>query len=84
MLLLASYLKLTAGEVIRRYYHGKIGNDIPHPIDQAIDFMASTKGVPRVFEKTPRNTIPSDIPEEKCRYIYNVWNIIASFTGQSR
>lgn len=43
----------------------KIGDGIPHLIERAIDFMASTQGVPRVFEKTPpRNTIPSDIPEE--------------------
>jgi hypothetical protein len=42
----------------------KIGDGIPHLIDRAIDFMASTQAF-RVFEKTPRNTIPSDIPEEK-------------------
>ncbi len=45
----------------------KIGNDIPHLIDQAIDFMASTQAFREYLKKLPppRNTIPSDIPEEK-------------------
>ncbi|MEK8613346.1 hypothetical protein P2R48_23705 [Escherichia coli] len=44
---------------------GKIGNDIPHLIDQAIDFMASTQAFREYLKKLPpRNTIPSDIPEE--------------------
>ncbi|EFB6693593.1 hypothetical protein C1U99_005082 [Escherichia coli] len=48
----------------------KIGNDIPHlidqAIDQAIDFMASTQAFREYLKKLPpRNTIPSDFPEEK-------------------
>lgn len=43
----------------------KIGNDIPHLMDQAIDFMASTQAFREYLKKLPpRNTIPSDIPEE--------------------
>jgi hypothetical protein len=62
----------------------KIGDGIPHLIDRAIDFMASTQAF-RVFEKTPPVTQFRPIfLRKKCRYIYNVWNIIASFTGQSR
>lgn len=41
----------------------KIGNDIPHLMNQAIDFMASTRRS-EYLKKLPRNTIPSDIPEE--------------------
>ncbi|MCV5656639.1 hypothetical protein OFN54_35395, partial [Escherichia coli] len=38
----------------------KIGNDIPHLIDQAIDFMASTQAFREYLKKLPpRNTIPS-------------------------
>ncbi|HHK8906378.1 TPA: hypothetical protein ACQZB7_004477 [Escherichia coli] len=34
--------------------------------DQAIDFMASTQAFREYLKKLPpRNTIPSDIPEEK-------------------
>lgn len=44
----------------------KIGNDIPHLIDQAIDFMASTQAFREYLKNPPpRNTIPSDIHEEK-------------------
>nr|QGJ81031.1 hypothetical protein [Escherichia coli] len=63
----------------------KIGNDIPHLIDQAIDFMASTQAFREYLKKLPPVTQFRPIFLRKtCRYIYNVWNIIASFTGQSR
>ena len=44
----------------------KIGDGIPHLIDRAIDFMASTQAFREYLKKLPpRNAIPSDIPEEK-------------------
>ena len=43
----------------------KIGDGIPHLIDRAIDFMASTQAFREYLKKLPpRNTSPSDIPEE--------------------
>jgi hypothetical protein len=42
----------------------KIGDGIPHLIDRAIDFMASTQAFREYLKNSPRNTIPSDIPEE--------------------
>lgn len=43
---------------------GKIGDDVPHLIDQAVDFMASSQAFREYLRKLPRNAIPSDIPEE--------------------
>ncbi len=63
----------------------KIGDGIPHLIDRAIDFMASTQAFREYLKKLPPVTQFRPIFLRKtCRYIYNVWNIIASFTGQSR
>ena len=39
----------------------KIGDGIPHLIDRAIDFMASTQAFREYLKKLPpRNTIPGD------------------------
>ncbi len=64
---------------------GKIGDDVPHLIDQAVDFMASSQAFREYLRKLPPVTQFRPIFLKKMyRYIYNVWNIIASFIGQSR
>lgn len=44
----------------------KMGENVPHIIDKAIDFMASSQAFMEYLKKSPRlNHIPADIPDEK-------------------
>ena len=64
---------------------GKLGENVPLLIDKAVDFMASSQAFREYLKKLPpRNAIPSGIPDEACRYIYNVWSIIVSFIVRNR
>ncbi len=43
----------------------KLGENVPHLIDQAVDFMASSQAFREYLKKTsPYNEIPSDISED--------------------
>lgn len=64
---------------------GKLGENVPLLIDKAVDFMASSQAFREYLNKLPPVTRFHPVYLRKaCRYIYNVWNIIADFIGRIR
>lgn len=46
----------------------KMGENVPHLIDKAIDFIASSQAFREYLNKTPaRDTVPNDIPLEHAK-----------------
>ena len=64
---------------------GKLGENVLLLIDKAVDFMASSQAFREYLNKLPPlKAIDPVYLRKACRYIYNVWNIIADFIGRIR